>query len=113
MSYKLVYSPLALEDLDQIWSEVWMASCDFDTADHYIYGLRESLRKKAGHPKTGIPLTYEGAFTGVYMVPFKAYLAFYRIHGNTVEVGRILYAKSDYMKTLFGRSEFIPEDEDG
>lgn len=110
MSYELVYSPESLEDLDRIWAEIWDASGDFDIADRYIDGLRDSVRMKKKYPRTGLPLSYMGEFTGIYMVKFKAYIAFYRIHGSVIEVGRFLYAKSDYIKTLFGRSAFIPED---
>ena len=110
MSYELVYSPESLDDLDKIWSEVWDASGDFDIADRYVDGLRNSVRIKKKYPRSGIPLSYLGEFTGIYMVQFKAYIAFYRIHGSVIEVGRFLYAKSDYLKILFGKSEFIPED---
>ena len=112
MTYELVYSPESLEDLDRIWSEVWEVSRDPDTADEYIKGLRGSVRKKRDYPKSGIPVSYMGEFTGIYMVSFKAYIAFYRIHGNVIEIGRFLYAKSDYLRILYGKSEFIPEDRD-
>ena len=110
MSYELVYSPESLEDLDRIWAEIWDASGAFDIADNYVDGLRDSVKAKKKYPKTGMPLSYMGEFTGIYMARFKAYIAFYRIRGSIIEVGRFLYAKSDYLKILFGRSEFIPED---
>ena len=112
MSCDLRYSPAALEDLDHIWYGVCEASGSFDTADRYLDDLRDKIRKKKKYPKTGNPLLYMGEFTGIYMVPFKAYIAFYRIRGNVMEVGRVLYSKSDYMKTLFGRSEYILEDDE-
>lgn len=110
MTYKLVYSPESLDDLDRIWAEVWAASEDFETADRYPDDLRIAIRAKKKYPKTGTPLTYMGEFSGIYMVSFKAYIAFYRIRGDRIEVGRVLFAGSDYMKTLFGISEFVPED---
>ena len=39
---------------------------------------------------------------GIYFVPFKAYLIFYRVNETALEIGRILPVKSDYIKTLFG-----------
>ena len=112
MSHKLRYSPEALDDLDRIWSEVWEVSRDFDTADKYIDDLRDKVRKKIDFPKSGSPLFYMGEFTGIYLVYFKEYIAFYRIRGDAIEVGRVLFAKSDYMKTFFGRSEYIMEDDE-
>ena len=101
MSYELVYAPEALEDLDRIWFEVWEAFRDFETVDHYVEGLREAIRKK-NYPKTGHPLSFMGEFTGIYMVFYKVYTAFYRVRESRIKVGRVLYSKSDYMKILLG-----------
>lgn len=106
----LYYSPSALSDLDQVWDEVYEASVDFDTADKYIADLRKKVSQKRKAPKTGKRLSYLGEFTGIYYVTFKNYHIFYRIGNRSMEVGRILYSKSDYMKILFGTSEFVPED---
>ena len=110
MKYELRYSPEALDDMDRVWTEVWEASREFNTADKYINDLRAKIRAKTDFPKSGSPLCFMGEFTGIYMVFFKAYIAFYRVHDGAIEVGRVLYAGSDYMKTLFGRSEYTLED---
>ncbi len=112
MGYKLIYSPEALEDLDRIWMEVWEASQDLETTEEYIGDLRSSIRAKCKYPKTGIPLMFMGEFMGVYYVQFKEYKSFYRIKDSTLEVWRVLYARSDYMKTLYGKSEYTLEDTD-
>lgn len=112
MEYKLVYSPEALEDLDRIWMEVWDASQDLDITEKYVAGIRSSVREKCRRPKTGTPLTFMGEFMGVYYVRFKEYIAFYRIQNSALQVWRVLYARSDYMKTLYGRSEYTFEDTD-
>lgn len=101
MSYELVYSPDALDDLDRVWSEVMNASNDIDITDNYVESIRNAIREKKKFPKTGMPLTFAGEFTGIYFVIFKKYMAFYRIRGKIMEVGRILYSKSDYMRVLF------------
>ena len=112
MNFEITYSPLAQDDLDRVWDEVYEASQDFDTADKYVNDLRDEIRKKKKYPKTGNSLSFMGEFTGLYYVIFKEYIAFYRIIGNLIEVGRILFARSDYMKTLFGRSEYTLEDDE-
>ena len=98
----LVYSPKALADLDQVWYEVWEASRDLITTEQYIADLRETVRKKVPFPRSGSPLLWNGEFTGICFIPFKAYMVFYRVSETALEVGRILPMKSDYMKTLFG-----------
>lgn len=98
----LVYSPEALADLDRIWYEVWEASRDLTTTERYIEDLRNEIRNKISFPKRGAPLLWNGVFTGIYFIPFKAYLVFYRVNETSMEVDRILPMKSDYMKSLFG-----------
>lgn len=110
MSYKLRYSPEALDDMDRVWSEVWQASRDYDTADKYINDLRDQIRKKIDFPKSGSPLSYMGEFTGIYMVYSKEYIAFYRIHGGAIEVSRVLFARNDYIRTLLGDCEYAIAD---
>ncbi len=95
------YTHAALDDLDQIWSEVFDVSADIDTAQNYVDGIRQAISKKAGYPKTGIPLLYNEHPTGMYFVVYKKYYAFYRIHSTYIEVIRVLYGASDYMKVLF------------
>jgi len=112
MEYKLIYSPKALDDLDRIWMDVWKSSLDLDITEKYVDDLRTAIRAKCKYPKTGIPLTFMGDFMGVYYVQFKEYKAFYRINYDKLEIWRVLYARSDYMKTLFGKSEYSLEDND-
>ena len=112
MDYQVKYSPTAEYDFDRVWDEVWEASGDFDVADKYVAGFRNAIRQKRKYPKTGTPLSYMGEFTGIYYVTFKDYIAFYWIHGNLIEVARVLFSGSDYMKTLFGKSRYILEDDE-
>ena len=107
MVYQLRYSPVAEEDLDRVWDAVWEASQNFDIADKYVEDFRNALKQKKKYPKTGSPHTYMGEFTGLYYVTFKEYIAFYRIHGDVIEVARVLFSRSGYMKVLFGKSEYF------
>ena len=112
MTFEIIYSPAAVSDLDRVWDEVYEASQSLDIADKYITDLRAAVSKKKNYPKTGTPLSFMGEFTGIYYVTFKEYMAFYRINENRMEIGRILFARSDYMKTLFGKSDYTLEDTD-
>ena len=102
MEYEIVYSSIALADLEQAWDEVYEASQDFDIADKYIADLRLKLKSISKHPKSGEQLCYEDMFTGIYYVTHKKYSAFYRIRSNRIEVGRVLYNRSSYLSLLIG-----------
>ncbi len=98
--YNVTYSSVALDDIEQAWDEIYSASMDYDTADKYIDELRVKINNISKHPRTGKRLTYEGIFTGIYYVTHKKYSAFYRIGSGRIEVGRVLYNRSDYLKLI-------------
>ena len=102
MSYDVRYSPSAGNDIDSIWDVVYSVSRNYEVADNYIEGIIEAVEGQKEFPRSGAPLTYRGLFTGFYSVNFKAYKAFYRIIDNHIEVIRVLLAKMDYLKVLFG-----------
>ncbi len=100
MRNNVVYSKVALRDLDRVWSEVYEASLSSDVTDKYINDLLDKVEDKAAFPRPGSPLYYEDGFTGYYYIVFKAYLIFYRVNGNTMFVDRVLFGRSDYMRNL-------------
>lgn len=102
MNFRLLWSPQARDDLDSIRMDILKASGDLDTADRYIDGLRNAVRRKREFPQSGLPLNFMGVFTGIRFVHYKRYLVFYRVRDDVLEVGRVLFDGSDYMKTLFG-----------
>ena len=101
-NYKVVYSPLAIADMDEAWDEVWASSENFDVADNYISELMNKVDDISKHPKTGERLIFDDVFTGIYYVTHKKYSAFYRIRQDYIEVGRVLYNRSDYIKKIIG-----------
>ena len=105
MKYNPEYSPLAMRDLDRIWHEVFEASKNYDICEKYINDLLDKIENKAKYPKSATPLYYEDLFTGYYYIRFKVYLAFYRLEGNKLRVDRVLFAASDYRRTLCLSSE--------
>ena len=95
MSYRIEYSPLAIRDLDRVYAEVLEASV------HYIDGLMDMVAAKGAFPKSGSPLYYESSFTGYYFVVFKAYMVFYRMDAERMYVDRVVFGRSDYMRSIF------------
>ena len=100
MSYSIEYSKAALRDLERVWADVFEASKSIDITKQYIEDLLDKIEEKKEYPKTGTPLYYENTFTGYYFIVFKSYLAFYRLDKDRMLIDRILFGKSDYMRTL-------------
>ena len=105
MSYSVRYTPEAVRDMEAVWDGVYEASKNYHIADRYIEEFAEAIAAKKTFPLSGIPLEYRGLFTGFYSVNYKKYKAFYRVRDDYMEVVRIIMAKSDYMKILFGETE--------
>ncbi len=101
MSFKVEYSPIAIRDLDRVWAEVYEVSRSEELAVGYIDDLMDRIAEKGEFPKSGSPLYYDGAFTGYYFVTFKAYMAFYRVEPDRILVDRVVFGRSDYMRTIF------------
>lgn len=101
MSYRVEYSQAAIRDLDRVWNEVYEASKEAAIATRYVDGLMDCVAEKREFPKSGAPLYYENGFTGYYYVVFKAYMAFYRIGEERILVERVVFGRSDYMRTIF------------
>ena len=105
MSYRIEYSPIAIRDLDRVWAEVYEASKSEEITLQYVDGLMDKISDKRDFPRSGSPLYYEGSFTGYYYVVFKSYLAFYHVKDDLVFVDRVVYSKSDYIRTIFRRTD--------
>lgn len=112
MTYSIRYSPEAVRDMDMVWDGVLKASGSYDIADRYIDELRAVIAAKKAYPFSGTPLQYRGLFTGFYSINYKKYKIFYRVHNGFIEVARVIMAKRDYMRILFGESEGSEEAED-
>lgn len=105
MKYRIRYSLSAQKDMDAVWNGVLEASASYDIADKYLNDFLDKISTKRDFPESGKPLYYRGLFTGFYSVDFKAYKAFYRVRDGYIEVVRVLLAKMEYIKILFGEDD--------
>lgn len=105
MPCNIRYTPQSQRDMDEVWNDVLEVSREPDAADQYVEDFAGKIAEKKIFPKSGTPIYYRGLFTGFYSVNFKAYKAFYRIMDSYIEVLRIIPAKRNYMKILFGENE--------
>ena len=97
------YSPMALNDLDEIWEYIAFKLSAHDAAQNTVNGILDAVERLKDHSKLGAPLYFEGGlFSGYRYVSYNEYLAFYRLSGNNIRVDRVIYGRRDYMKILFG-----------
>ena len=81
MKNKLHYSPLALQDLDEIWGYIAANECSLDKESN---------------------LEGEHRFLAV-----GAYLIFYRIEFNAIYVDRILHRRRDNINIIFSNKNDV------
>ena len=107
MNYKVHISPEAVSDLDGIWdyihAELYSPIAAFNTISHIMDSINDLEMFPEACPRLSSIVTIESDYR--FLVSGN-YLAFYRVSAPNVYVDRILYGKSDYLKTLFGHSGF-------
>ena len=103
MSYTIVISDTAKEDLREI--AVWLAkqSKDIDVAKHFVNELRDRCNELKDFPSIGsFPRDYVLKSLGYRFVTHKDYLIFYLIDegDKLVNVMAIFNAKKDYIRVM-------------
>lgn len=100
MKYNVKYTDDALIDIERVYDEVFTACLDKATTKDYLNGLLEKIKSVFDFPESGAPLCFGKRQTEYRYVIFKSYIAFYHLYNGTIFIDRVLYAKSDYIKTL-------------
>lgn len=103
MSYTVVMTDTAKQDLREI--TIWIAeqTKDIEVAKRFVNELRERCKKLDEFPSTGsFPRDHILKSAGFRFVTHKEYLVFYIIdeENKTVNVMAIFNAKKDYMRVL-------------
>ena len=74
--------------------------------------ITKSLRILRTYAQAGTPLSSVADIEGNYrFIVSGNYISFYRVYGKEIYVDRILYARRDYMRILFG--DVSAEETDG
>ena len=103
MKFKTVFSPLAIDDLDELWDYISDVLKNPIAAENTVNGILDKIDLLEDQPAIGVQLVFDdGLNSGYRYVIYNNYLAFYRIYPDTVYVDRVIYGKRDYMKLLFG-----------
>lgn len=93
----VLFTPLATEDLQQIW--LYLAiEADEDAADRFVSRIEEKCRRIALTPK-GFRLRPE-LLPDLRSFPFKTYIIFYVAIESGIEVFRIIHAARDIEQAI-------------
>ena len=103
MPARVVFSKMALDDLDGIWA-FYAIDCDSPkAADRTVQGVLDSLDRLSDLPESGTPLDSRCIVHSDYrFVVSGHHLAFYRHVDDCVYIDRVLDGRSDYLRQLFG-----------
>lgn len=100
-SCKVVYSPLALQDLDDIWDYIAIERDNPAAAERIVEGILARIDLLSSFPESGTLLSSIYPLRSDYrFVICDNYLAFYRFH-QKVYIDRVLHGKRDYLQILF------------
>ncbi|MBE6134118.1 MAG: type II toxin-antitoxin system RelE/ParE family toxin [Erysipelotrichaceae bacterium] len=100
MKYRVELTNDALLDINRAYDEIFQACLDNNTTKEYINSLLDKLEIISDFPESGTPLYFGRRQSEYRYVIYKSYIAFYHLHNGTIFIDRILYGKSDYIKTL-------------
>ena len=99
---KIVYSPKARNDLDEIWTYISEKLLNPSAAEATVNGILDTIDMLQAQAEIGKPLYFSSdLFSGYRFLVYKNYLAFYRTSAETIYMDRVIYGKRDYMRLLF------------
>ncbi len=101
----VVVSPAARLDLLGIRDYIAVELSNPDAAVRILAQLRAAIEGLRDYPERGRPLDARLAVHTEYrFLVCESYRVFYLIHGDTVEIIRVLHTLQDYMRALFVES---------
>lgn len=105
---KLLYSPMALNDLDKIWTYINNELQNPAAAQKIVSDTLDTIEKLRDFAEIGSPLSSIAEFESDYrFLVCGKYIAFYYVNSDDVHIDRVLCGRRDYMRSLFGE---LPED---
>lgn len=103
MTAEVVWSPVAVDDLDAIQGWIADENDEPTTADKTITAILDRVDGVAGFPLATTPLDSRCRIKSNWrFVEERGYLIFIRVERDRVYVDRVLSGKSDFLRKLFG-----------
>lgn len=101
MSSKVLFTPLATEDLNQIWLYIALES-NVEVADRFVDQIREKCLRISRAP-TGFRLRPE-LLPDVRSLPFRNYIIFYIPIESGIEVFRVIHGARDIPQVILDQN---------
>ncbi len=99
---KLLYSPEALNDLDEIWAYINNELKNPAAAQKFVSDTLDTIERLRDFPEIGPRLSSITEFESDYrFLVCGKYIVFYRVIGLDVYIDRVLYGSRNYMSILF------------
>lgn len=101
---KVVYTPAAVDDMDEIFS--YISQDNISAAENLLGKLDQQIKELSSFPNMGNVLSddeYTLVQRGYRFIVVHPYIVFYRIISDAVVIYRILHGRRDYLRELFGR----------
>ena len=100
---KLLYSPEALNDLDEIWTYINNELQNPAAAQKIVSDTLDAIEKLQDFAELGPLLSSITEFESDYrFLVCGIYIVFYRMMGIDVHIDRVLYGRRNYIRILFG-----------
>ena len=100
---KVFISPEAARDLSQIKQYISTELKNRSAANRIVSSILKDLRELERYPEQGPSVeALTGFQTELRMLLCGKHIALYKIEDNTIFVARILDARQDYLRVLFG-----------
>lgn len=101
MSNLIHYSPVALNDLDEIWDYILTDLSNLQAAQNTINNIIDTVDKLEHFSELGARLSSVIDIESDYRFLISGnYLIFYRAIGKDVYIDRVLYGRRDYLRVL-------------
>ena len=100
---KLRYTPEALRDLQEIKRYIKSELHNPTAANRITKAILDGCARLKQFPELGVSIAANtGCETDLRMLVVEGYIALYRIEPETVSVSRVINARQDYIRILFG-----------
>lgn len=98
---KILISEYAISDLQSISSYIGLNLHNKNASDDIATGILREINRLKDSPFIGTPVLFRHSnIISIRVIRYGNYGAFYRVVGDSIEVDRVLYLKSDYRKVL-------------
>ena len=100
---KLFLSPEAVRDISQLKQYISTELKNRSAANRIVVGILKDLRGLESYPLQGPSIeALTGFQTDLRLLLCGKHIALYRVENETVFVARVLDARQDYLRVLFG-----------